>query len=115
MAREVLNPRGSGLDVLDITVQRNGYGRQSESRVVRATTDFGAADWIEAVLIRAPRIVRVGVGVRVCARLGDDPIWVESDQVIATTFHPELSNELRVHRRFLERAANAAAYRERAA
>ena len=115
LAREVRNPPGSGLDLLDITVERNAYGRQTESRVARATTDDGESPWIETVLIRAPRIVRVGPQVAVRARLGDDPVWVESGAVVATTFHPELSDELRVHRRFLELAENAPAYRERAA
>ncbi len=111
LAREVRNPDGPGLDLLDITVQRNAYGRQTESCVTRATTDVGSPDWIEAVLIRAPRIVRTGPAVETRARLDGEPVWVESDRVSATTFHPELSRERRVHERFLERAAQASPFR----
>jgi len=101
LAREVLNPSGEGLGILDITVQRNGYGRQTMSRVTTATCDDAESTPIETVLIRAPRIVRTGPGVSIRARLADEPVWVESGRVMATTFHPELSDELRPHRRFL--------------
>lgn len=117
LAREVRNPDGAGLGCLDITIERNSYGRQTESRVQRAVLDDVAGldgqaatgDGIEAILIRAPRILRVGPGVRVRARLEGDPVWVESGPVMATTFHPELGNELRPHRRFLALCAMAAA------
>ena len=105
LARQVEHPPGPALGILDITVERNGWGRQTMSRVETARTDDAAAPTIEAVLIRAPRIRRVGPGVRVRAWLGDEPIWVEAGRAIATTFHPELADELRVHRRFLELAA----------
>jgi 5'-phosphate synthase pdxT subunit len=111
LAREVRNPDGRGLDLLDITVQRNGYGRQTDSRIARAETDVGPTNRIEAVLIRAPRILRVGSGVSTRARIDGEPVWVECERIIATTFHPELSHELRVHQRFLERAERAPAYR----
>lgn len=107
LAREVQNPAGTGLGILDMTVQRNGWGRQTRSRVETARTDDPAAPAIEAVLIRAPRILRVGPGVCVRAWLGEEPVWVEAGRAIATTFHPELSDELRVHRRFLQLAAGA--------
>jgi len=111
LAREVVNPAGPGLGILDITAQRNGYGRQTESRVARADTDDPDQPWIEAVLIRAPRILRVGPQVRVRARLDGEPAWVEEGRTIATTFHPELADELRVHRGFLELARSASAFR----
>jgi len=110
LAQAVENPPGPGLGILDITVQRNGYGRQTESRVARAETGDPDQPWIEAVLIRAPRIVRVGPKVRVLARLDGEPVWVEAGRSVATTFHPELTEELRVHRRFLELAAAAHAF-----
>jgi len=111
LAREVSNPTACGLGLLDIGVQRNAYGRQTESCVARATTDVGRPEWIEAVLIRAPRIVRVGRDVATRARIDGDPVWVETARIIATTFHPELSDERRVHQRFLERATHAAPFR----
>ena len=106
LAREVRNPRGTGLGLLDITVERNSYGRQVESRVRSAETDDPRAPRLEAVLIRAPRILRLGPSVRVRARLEADPVWVEEGRVMATTFHPELGVEERPHRRFLEMASD---------
>jgi 5'-phosphate synthase pdxT subunit len=104
LADEVRNPAGRGLGLLDITVERNGYGRQlySSVRSVELEDEGGA---LEAVLIRAPRIRRLGRDVTVRARLDGDAVWVEQGRVMATTFHPELGNELRPHRRFLALAA----------
>jgi len=108
LAQSVRNPAGTGLGLLDIDVERNGYGRQLESRVARA--DLVAGGTMEAVLIRAPRIVRCGPGVTVCATIDGDPAWVESDRVVATTFHPELADETRVHARWLDQVAVATPY-----
>jgi 5'-phosphate synthase pdxT subunit len=113
LAREVRNPGGRGLGLLDAVVERNSYGRQIDSQVRRAIledvdglpTPARAGETIEAVLIRAPRFLSVGPGVRVRARLDADPAWVEQGSVMATTFHPELGAEERPHRRFLELAA----------
>jgi pyridoxal 5'-phosphate synthase pdxT subunit len=113
LAQGVENPPGPGLGILDITVQRNGYGRQTESRVARAETGDPDHPWIEAVLIRAPRIVRVGPQVRVRAWLDGDPVWVEAGRTIATTFHPELTDDPRVHQRFLELATAAPPFQPR--
>jgi 5'-phosphate synthase pdxT subunit len=113
LAREVENPAGRGLDLLDMTVERNGYGRQLQSAVHRVLLDDAVAGEpagdgaIEVVLIRAPRIRRVGRGVTVHARLDADPVWVEQGRVMATTFHPELGSDLRPHRRFLALAGAA--------
>lgn len=101
LAAEVRNPAGRGLGLLDITVLRNGYGRQLDSRIVTVITQETDSPDLEAVLIRAPRIVRVGAGVQVRAALQGEPVWVEHERIMATTFHPELSEDSRVHRRFL--------------
>lgn len=126
LAREVTNPPAQGLGLLDITVERNSYGRQlcSDVRLAQledagpgaaggagAGAPDGAGNPMEAVLIRAPRILRAGPAVRVRARLDGDPVWVEEGAVMATTFHPELGSEERPHRRFLELARAAAAAR----
>lgn len=107
LAREVTNPAGHGLDLLDVTVMRNAYGRQTQSSIVHAEADAGERASMEAVLIRAPRFVRLGADVRVRAHANGEPLWVEAGRVSATTFHPELSNETRVHERFLEQAREA--------
>lgn len=112
MARRVRNPDARGLALLDIEVERNSYGRQVASAVREAVLDdvegldssCHSGGPIEAVLIRAPRILRAGPGVRVRARLDGDPVWVEAGRLMATTFHPELGAELTPHRRFLDLA-----------
>jgi pyridoxal 5'-phosphate synthase pdxT subunit len=87
------------LGLMDIAVERNAYGRQVDSHIARLECEGGE---LEAVFIRAPIIRRVGAGVRVLARHGDDPAWVEEGRHMATTFHPELTRDGRVHRRFVE-------------
>jgi 5'-phosphate synthase pdxT subunit len=113
LAREVRNPDATGLGLLDMTLERNSYGRQVQSQVrdvvLDDVADLGpdARKPMQAVLIRAPRIRRVGRGVRVRARLDGDPVWVEEGRIMATTFHPELGEETRPHRRFLALASAA--------
>lgn len=94
LARAVRNPAQPSLGLLDVTVERNGYGRQLASVVVpvRAVPGHGLeADCLEAVFIRAPRIVEVGAGVEVLARRDGDPVLVRQGNILAATFHPELS------------------------
>jgi len=83
---------------MDIAVERNAYGRQIDSRIVKVAVPDGE---IEAVFIRAPIIRRVGADGRVLASYNGDPVWVEQGRHVATTFHPELTQDSRVHRRFL--------------
>jgi pyridoxal 5'-phosphate synthase pdxT subunit len=101
LASEVNHPEQPGLAVLDIAVERNGYGRQVDSRVVQITMENGGS--MEAVFIRAPIIRRTGNTVQILARYQGDPVWVKQGKHMATTFHPELSStgDLRVHREFL--------------
>ena len=89
LAREVTEPEQPGLGVLDITVARNGYGRQiaSGTFLLRGTA---LPSGTHAVFIRAPRITRVGKGVEVLAWRGDDPCLVKFRNVIGACFHPEL-------------------------
>ena len=102
LASEVENPKQEGLGALDIRIRRNAYGRQIDSSI-RTGSMNGAA--IEMVFIRAPKIERVGPGVEVIATQGDDPVAVRQGRVMAATFHPELSDDTRVHRAFLELVA----------
>lgn len=108
LASEVTNPTQPSLGLMDIGVERNAYGRQIESRVVRLTPEpefaRAAGDGeLEAVFIRAPIIRRTGPGVRVYLRYLGDPVLVAQGRHMAATFHPELSADRRVHRLFLER------------
>jgi len=99
LAAEVTNPRQESLGLMDISVERNAYGRQVDSRVARIEL---CGEEAEAVFIRAPRIFRVGEGVKVLARFGGDPVLVTQGRHMAATFHPELSADARIHRMFLD-------------
>jgi 5'-phosphate synthase pdxT subunit len=101
LAEEVENPHQLGLGALDITVRRNAYGRQIDSSIREGKTTLGG-DPLEMVFIRAPKIERVGREVEVLAREGDDPVLVRQGKTMAATFHPELSDDKRVHKAFLE-------------
>ena len=100
LAREVAHPAQPSLNLMDIAVERNAYGRQIDSRIARVSMAEGGE--LEAVFIRAPLIRRTGPEVRVLARYGGDPVWVEQGRHMVTTFHPELTGDLRIHRRFVE-------------
>lgn len=103
LAKEVSDPKQESLGLLDVSVSRNAYGRQVDSFVSELEwTDSGkqmlstnaiAADGgkIEGVFIRAPKFTRLGAGVSALLRHGDTPVLVQQGNVIAATFHPELS------------------------
>ena len=101
LAEQVENPHQPGLGALDITVRRNAYGRQIDSSIREGETTLGG-DPLEMVFIRAPKIERVGREVEVLAREGNDPVLVRQGKAMAATFHPELSEDKRVHKAFLE-------------
>src|SRR5208283_509515 len=107
LARQVENPHQPGLDAIDISIRRNAYGRQIDSTIVETASALGG-DPLEMVFIRAPRIERVGEGVEVLAKRGADPVLVRKGSVMAATFHPELSDDSRVHAEFLKLVKNGA-------
>lgn len=100
-------PTQPSLALLDIEVERNAYGRQVHSRVaaVELTEVLGEPAVIEGVFIRAPRITRIGPAVRVLGRLGNDPVLIRQGGIIAATFHPELTDDHRVHRLLVDEEA----------
>jgi 5'-phosphate synthase pdxT subunit len=98
LAREVSSPAQPSFGLMDIAVERNGYGRQIDSRIVKIEAEGGE---MEAVFIRAPVIRRVGPGVKVLASYQGTPVWVEEGGYMATTFHPELGPSRNIHRRFV--------------
>ena len=108
LAQHVTNPDQPGLNALDITVERNAYGRQIDSTILEAETKLGGPP-LEMVFIRAPRIQYAGDGVEVLAKRGDDAVLVRKGIVMAATFHPELSDDTRVHAEFLKLVKNGAA------
>ena len=112
LASEIENPPQAGLGALDIRIRRNAYGRQIDSsiREGKLVTDLNhplkgpaASDApLEMVFIRAPKIVQVGDGVEVLATEGSDPVAVRQGRAMAATFHPELSDDTRLHQAFLD-------------
>jgi 5'-phosphate synthase pdxT subunit len=107
LARKVENPEQESLGLLDVTVERNAFGRQIDSFVGKGTLSLpGEIDEeAEMVFIRAPRIRRVGPGVAVLGRLRGEPVLVGRGRILAATFHPEMSSPpaggSAVHRYFL--------------
>jgi 5'-phosphate synthase pdxT subunit len=100
LAKKVTNPQQESLGALDIKVQRNAYGRQIDSSIMTAPTKLGG-DPLEMVFIRAPRIEDIGHGVEVLAEREGHPVLVRQGKIMAATFHPELSNDTRVHQMFI--------------
>lgn len=103
LAKEVENPRQIGLGAIDIGIRRNAYGRQIDSSIREGL--LGDVP-IEMVFIRAPKIERVGDGVEILATESNDPVVVRQGKTMAATFHPELSDDPRVHEAFLDLVQN---------
>ncbi len=108
LASEVENPKQAGLGAIDIGIRRNAYGRQLDSsiREGRFLPERSEDSPLEMVFIRAPKIERVGAGVEVIATEGVDPVAVRQGRAMAATFHPELSEDTRVHQAFLDLVAD---------
>jgi 5'-phosphate synthase pdxT subunit len=100
LAHAVTHPVQRSFDALDVDVERNAYGTQLDS--FASIVDAGGAfPDLPAVFIRAPRIVRVGPGVEVLARVHGDPVLVRTGAIWGATFHPELSGDDRVAQAWL--------------
>jgi 5'-phosphate synthase pdxT subunit len=106
LARDVLDARPDqrSFGAIDLTVRRNGYGRQLDS--FETDLDVGAlapGGPFPGVFIRAPVVESVGDGVEVLVRHEDRPVLVRQGAVVASSFHPELSGDLRIHEWFVRR------------
>ena len=110
LATEVKNPAQASLGLLDMTVLRNAYGRQMASDVFFGSSKLTDVP-LEMVFIRAPIIDRVGPGMEVLAEYGGKPVLVRKGNVMAATFHPELTADSTVHRHFLEMVQASAGIR----
>jgi pyridoxal 5'-phosphate synthase pdxT subunit len=89
------------LGLLDVEVARNAFGRQVASFEADVELE-GEAEPVRGVFIRAPRIVDAGPAVEVVGRLHGEPVLVREGRVLAASFHPELTDDTRIHERFLE-------------
>lgn len=105
LAKDVENPPQTSLGALNIRIRRNSYGRQIDSFIQEAPTRLGDVP-MEMVFIRAPRIVSTGKEVEVLATESGDPVLVRQGKIMASTFHPELSADPRVHQEFLKLVKN---------
>ena len=97
-------PEQRPLGAIDIVAQRNGFGRQVHSFEAPVHL-VGEDEDMPGVFIRAPRIVDTGDGVEVIATMGEEPVAAASGTIMVATFHPELTGDDRLHRRFCERVA----------
>jgi pyridoxal 5'-phosphate synthase pdxT subunit len=107
LAAEVLDGRSDqqSFAAVDISVRRNAFGRQIDSFESSVTTPVGE---FRGVFIRAPRIERVGPEVEVLGTLGDEPVLVRQGNVLAASFHPELSSDARLHEYFVSEVKSQA-------
>ena len=103
VAKNVSNPPQKSLDLIDVDVERNGYGRQIDS--FEGSGEFradGQTREMPMIFIRAPRIARLGEDVEVLAECRGDVVMAREGNVLIASFHPELTDDLSVHRYFAE-------------
>lgn len=105
LASEILDGRSDqrSFSAIDISVRRNAFGRQVDSFESTINSPVGE---FHGVFIRAPRIERVGDGVEVLGSINNEPVLVRQGNVLAASFHPELSNDARLHEYFVSITAN---------
>jgi 5'-phosphate synthase pdxT subunit len=104
VGKEVSNHPVEPLNLIDISVERNSYGRQVDSFIDQIELEIGGKKQsVEAVFIRAPRFTRIGEGVRAIARHQNDVVMVENENILAATFHPELSENPLIHQYFVDK------------
>lgn len=102
LAKEVKNPSQNSLEAMDITVERNSYGRQVDSFTEKVPAASLGDEPLELVFIRAPAILNLGKDVEVLATCKDRPVLIKQGKYLAATFHPELTEDTRVHKLFVD-------------
>ncbi|MBI4551426.1 MAG: pyridoxal 5'-phosphate synthase glutaminase subunit PdxT [Candidatus Latescibacteria bacterium] len=106
LAKDVLNPAQFSFGLIDLAVERNAYGRQRESFESEGTAFLnGKATPLPMVFIRAPRILELRPGVTLLARYDQEPVMAQQGRVLVASFHPELTDDPRVHQYFVEMVA----------
>ncbi|MBI4994562.1 pyridoxal 5'-phosphate synthase glutaminase subunit PdxT [Candidatus Peregrinibacteria bacterium] len=102
LAKKIANQRPDSLSLMDVEISRNAYGRQLDSFETSINIPKLGIKNFEAVFIRAPRIKRAFKKAKVLAEYNGKPVMVQQENLLVTTFHPELTNDLRIHKYFLE-------------
>jgi len=100
LAQDVQNPQQESLGLADVTVVRNGYGRQLDSGIFSLPTRLSSRP-LESVFIRAPIIERTGPGWEILAEREGKPVLLRKEKILLSTFHPELTDDVTIHRYFL--------------
>ncbi len=103
LAEKIEGQNFNYLGIIDITVRRNAYGSQLNSFITKKSIPLFSKNLIELVFIRAPIITEVGLDVRILARVQDNIVAVEKDNVLLTSFHPELTDDIAVHSYFINK------------
>lgn len=102
LAREVVGNQVRSLSLLNISVLRNAYGRQKDSFEAGVSLKFDKEREFTGVFIRAPKIIKLGPEVKVLGELDGEPVLVRQGKILAATFHPELTDDLRIAKYFLK-------------
>lgn len=106
LAKEVVNNPVESFGLIDVTVERNAYGRQINSFIGGVDLELnGKAQNLEGVFIRAPKIVKIGEGVKILGKHNTEIVIIEKDKHLASTFHPELSDSKLIHQHFLDKVS----------
>lgn len=103
LAKKIIGKKPDGiLGLMDVEIERNAYGRQLDSFETEISAPVLGAKKIPAVFIRAPRVKRAFKKAKVLAEYNGEPVMVEEENLLITTFHPELTDDIRIHKYFLE-------------
>ncbi|MCY0881865.1 MAG: pyridoxal 5'-phosphate synthase glutaminase subunit PdxT [Firmicutes bacterium] len=103
LASEVEGKSPARLSLMDMTAARNAYGRQLASFEADISLEILGSRPFPAVFIRAPKIVRIGPQVKVLATYQDHPVMAEQGSLLVSSFHPEMSDDVRIHRYFVDK------------
>jgi 5'-phosphate synthase pdxT subunit len=104
LAEKVINPPMQSLKLIDIAVSRNAYGRQIDSFVNRVEVSLNSnKEFFNGVFIRAPKIIKIGKGVKPLGYFKKSVVLAENKNVVVSTFHPELTNNNLIHKYFLNK------------
>jgi pyridoxal 5'-phosphate synthase pdxT subunit len=101
LAKQVTHPDQTSLGLIDVTVERNAYGRQMASHIVHGKFLINNSA-MEMVFIRAPRFKELSSDIKVLATYNDEAVCIQQDNCLAATFHPELSRDMILHQYFVD-------------